>query len=127
MNRLEPNILLAVSTGVALILLLLLTASVYGPEGAAVRYVVISTVCILLFVLLNGVVSRRMFGRERPPMIHADAPSTAIWAALFPLLVILAAAVPVFFPGHDYGLLIIVAACWFGVTVESAVKARRGS
>jgi hypothetical protein len=31
----------------------------------------------------------------------------------------------VFVPGLDYGLLVIIAAVWFGVTVESAIKARR--
>jgi hypothetical protein len=42
------------------------------------------------------------------------------------MVVILCAAIPVFWPGPDYGLLIIIAAVWFGVTVESAIKARRG-
>ena len=41
------------------------------------------------------------------------------------MMVILSAAIPVFWPGHDYGLLIIIAALWFGVTVESALKARQ--
>jgi hypothetical protein len=48
----------------------------------------------------------------------------AAWASLFPMVVILCAAIPVFWPGPDYGLLIIIAAVWFGVTVESALKAR---
>ena len=39
--------------------------------------------------------------------------------------VIFAAAVPVFFPGHDYGLMVIIAAVWFGVAVDSALRARR--
>lgn len=124
MKRFEPNLLLAISTGVPF-LLLLLTASVYGLEGATLRYCVIAAACILVFVLLNERISRRMFGRERPPMIHADTPSTAKWATLFPLLIIFAAVAPVFFPGHDYGLLVIGAACWFGLTIESAIKARR--
>lgn len=46
-------------------------------------------------------------------------------AGLFPMLLILAAGIPILWPGHDYGLLIIIAAVWFGVTAESAVKARR--
>ena len=33
-------------------------------------------------------------------------------------------AVTLSVPGPDYGLLIIIAAVWFGVTVESALKAR---
>lgn len=122
MNRLEPNLLLAVATGIALALLVM-TASVYGEPGGAVKYPIMAVVCAGLFVVLNSVLMRRL-RRETPPMIHHAAPQTAIWAALFPLMVILAAGVPVFFPGHDYGLLIIIAAIWFGVTVESALKGR---
>ncbi|MNE15672.1 hypothetical protein D3C80_1085910 [compost metagenome] len=58
-------------------------------------------------------------------MIHPEAASTAVWASLFPALIILAAGVPVIFPGHDYGLLVIIAAVFFGGTVESAIKARQ--
>jgi len=88
------------------------------------KYVLLAVVCTVLFVVFNGMMARRT-GVQRPPMIHAEAASTAVWASLFPLVLIFAAAAPVFFPGHDYGLLIIIGAVWFGVTVQSALRARQ--
>lgn len=122
MKRLEPNLLLAVTTGFALILVTL-TASVYGA-GSPLRNLLMAVICSGGFVLLNPVLTRMMKGPPRPPMIHPDSPGTAAWAAVFPMVVIACAAIPVFWPGPDYGLLVIIAAVWFGVTVESALKAR---
>lgn len=124
MSRLEPNTLLAISTAVALALLIM-TASVFGVPGAALKYVIIAVICSVLFVSLNGWMARLMKRPVPQPMILADAPSTAAWASLFPLLVIIAAAIPVFFSGHDYGLLILFASIWFAVTADSAIRARR--
>lgn len=123
MKRIEPNLLLAIATAVPLALLVA-TASLFGEPGRTVKYVTLAVVCSVLFVVLNGVMAKRM-GAQRPPMIHPEAASTAAWASLFPLALIFAAAVPVFFPGHDYGLLVIIGAVWFGVTVQSAIKARQ--
>lgn len=123
MKRIEPNLLLAITTAVPLALLVA-TASLFGEPGNTLKYVLMAVLCSILFVVLNGVLSKRM-GTQRPPMIHPEAASTAVWASLFPLLLILAAAVPVFFPGFDYGLLIVIGSIWFGVTVESALKARQ--
>ncbi len=123
MKRLEPNLLLAVTTGFALVLVTL-TASVYGA-GAPLRNGLLAVICSGGFVLLNPILMRTLKSPVRPPMIHHDSPGTAAWAGLFPMVVILCAAVPVFLPGPDYGLLIIIAAVWFGVTVESALKARK--
>ena len=123
MNRIEPNALLALSTGVALALLLM-TASVFGEPGNTLKYVLSAVVCAGTFVLLNGRVARMMKRPAVQPMIHADAPRTAVWSGLFPLMVIAMACAPVFFAGHDYGLLVIIASVIFGATVESAVRAR---
>ncbi len=123
MIRIEPNLLLAVTTGVA-VALLVTTASVFGEPDRALKYIILVALCSGGFVLLNGWWNRRM-KLVRPPMVHAEAATTAVWASLFPLMVIVSAAVPLVFPGHDYGLLVIIAAVWFGVTVESALKARR--
>lgn len=123
MIRIEPNLLLAVTTGVA-VALLVTTAAVFGEPGRALKYLVLAVIVPVSYVLLNGLWSRRM-KLQRPPMVHAEAATTAVWASLFPLLVILAAGVPLVFPGHDYGLLVIIAAVWLGVTVESALKARQ--
>ncbi|MNK09682.1 hypothetical protein D3C87_276510 [compost metagenome] len=123
MKRIEPNLLLAVATAVPLALLVA-TASLFGEPGHTLKYLLLAVACTVGFVVFNGMMSRRM-GLQRPPMIHPEAASTAVWASLFPLALILGAAVPVFFPGHDYGLLVIIAAVWFGVTVQSAIKARQ--
>lgn len=124
MTRLEPNLLLAITTGFAF-LLVVITASVYGPPVGLIRNPLLAIICAGGFVLLNPVMLRMMKIAPRPPLIHPDAPGTAVWAALFPMMVILAAAVPVFWQGHDYGLLVIIASIWFGATAESALKARR--
>lgn len=124
MKRLEPNLLLAITTGFAL-LLVVITATVYGPPIGLVRNPLLAIICAGGFVLLNPILLRMMRIQPRPPMIHPDAPGTAVWATLFPMMVIVSAAVPVFWPGRDYGLLVIIAAVWFGVTAESAIKANR--
>lgn len=124
MKRFEPNLLLALSTALAFALLLLTTA-VFGAAEAVVRNVLLALACVAGFVLLNPLLQRAMKIVAGPPMIHAGAPGTAVWAALFPLMVIIAAAVPMVWPGHDYGLLIIIAAVWLAVTVESALKAAK--
>ncbi|KQY75215.1 hypothetical protein [Brevundimonas sp. Root1423] len=124
MKRLEPNLLLAITTGCAL-LLVVITATVYGPPASLIRNPLLAIICAGGFVLLNPVMLRIMKIAPRPPLIHPDSRSTAAWATIFPMLVIAAAAIPVFMPGPDYGLLVIIASVWFGATVESAIKASR--
>ena len=123
--RLEPNLLLSISTGIALVLLIM-TAALFGEAGGAVKYPIIAAVCVIAFVIGNGLLGRRM-GRVTQPMIHLEAPTTAAWASIFPLLVILFAGIPLIWSGHDYGLLIIIAAVIFGLTVESALKAHKAA
>ena len=125
MKRLEPNLLLAVTTGFAL-LLVVMTATVYGPPIGLIRNPLLAILCAGGFVLLNPMMLRMMKVTPRQPSINPDSPSSATWAALFPMMIIASATVPVFLPGPDYGLLVIIAAIFFGVTVESAIKARRG-
>lgn len=123
MKRLEPNLLLAVTTGFAL-LLVVVTATVYGPPIGLMRNPLLAVICAGGFVLLNPLMLRMMKITPRPPLIHPDSRGTAAWASLFPMLVSASAALPVFWPGPDYGLLVIIASVWFGVTVESALRAR---
>ena len=123
MKRIEPNLLLAIATAFPLILLIA-TATLFGTPGQLLKYVMIALIVPVAFVPMNAVMRRKM-GWVRPPMIHPQAASTAVWASLFPALIILAAGVPLIFPGHDYGLLIIIAAVFFAGTVESAIKAAR--
>ena len=123
MKRLEPNLLLAVSTVIALILLIM-TAAVFGQPGGAIKYPIIAAICVVAFVVGNSIVAGRT-GRVTPPMINLDTPATAAWAGAFPMLVILFAGVPLIWSGQDYGLLIIIASVMAGLTVESAIKARK--
>lgn len=124
MKRLEPNLLLAISTAFSL-LLVLMTASLFGPQGVWLRNVLLAVACTGGFVLLNPILLRMMKIPPRPPMIHPDSPGSALWAGIFPTVVLTAAAVPVLWPGHDYGLLVIIASVWFAGTIESALKAAR--
>ncbi|WP_427792131.1 hypothetical protein [Brevundimonas diminuta] len=124
MKRTEPNLLLAVATAIPLILLIA-TATLFGEPGQLLKYVVVAIIVPVAFVPMKNAVMRAKMGWNRPPMIHPQAASTAVWASLFPALIILAAGVPLVFPGHDYGLLIIIAAIFFALTVESAIKAAR--
>ncbi len=123
MKRIEPNLLLAAVTALPLALLIT-TATLFGEPGQLIKYVATAIIVPLAFVPLNKMMTARM-GMARPPMIHPEAASTAVWASIFPALIFLAAAIPIFFPGHDYGLLIVFASVFFAGTVESAFKARR--
>jgi hypothetical protein len=123
LKRLDANQLLALSTGCALIVLVL-SAVVNAPEGKAVRYPILAGVCSVAYVVLNAFWARRT-GIRRPPMVHPDNPGTAVWSSLFPLAILISAAIPFLFPGVDFGLLVIIGAIFFGVTMESAIKAAR--
>ena len=123
MKRFEPNLLLAISCFFAL-LLVVITASAWGPRIGLVRNPLLAIICAGGFVLLNPMLQRRTGQAPRPPMINPETPGTAVWAGLFPLIMVGLAALPVFRPGPDYGLVVIIAAVMFGVTVESALKAR---
>lgn len=124
MKRFEPNLLLAVSAGLSL-LLVLITTSLTEPSTTQLRNVLMAVICAGGFVLLNPILLRMMKITPRPPMIHPDSPGTVVWAALFPAIIAVMAVLPVLFPGPDYGLAVIVASVIFAVTVESAIKARR--
>lgn len=123
MKRLEPNLLLAITCFVTLALLLF-TASMFGEPGGALKYPLMAAICIIAFIIGNGLMQRQM-KRNSPPMIAPDNPRSAAWAGFFPLLLMIFAAVPVFWSGHDYGLIIIIASVMTGLTIESAIKARK--
>ena len=124
MKRLEPNLLLAVSTGIGLALVIL-TATAYGAGEPLVRNALLALICGASFVALNPLLMKALKQPPRPPMIHPHVRNGLLWAGAFPLVVMIAALVPVVRPGYDYGLLIIIAAVWFGVSVDSALRARR--
>lgn len=122
MKRIEPNLLLALSCLLTLSLVML-TGAMFGEPGGALKYPLMGAIVIVAFVIGNGMMQRRM-GRVTPPLISLETPQTAVWAAILPFLLMLFAAVPVIWSGHDYGLLIIIGSVLTGVAVESAIKAR---
>ncbi len=122
MRSAEPNLLLAITTGTAYALQVL-TTSAYGRTDQTLKYVLLALLVPALFVVMNGWLLKRM-GRAPLPLVHVDAPGTAMWAMVFPLLSLIGAAIPVFVPGYDYGLLIVIAGVWVGLTVQSALSAR---
>ena len=123
MSRLEPNLLLAVSTGFGLILLIL-TAATYGAGGSLLRYGLLAVICGASYIALSPLLMKAVKQPALPPMIQSDVRSSGVWAGVFPLVVMTAALVPVVRPGYDYGLLIIIGSIWFGRTVQSAMTAR---
>lgn len=125
MSRIEPNLLLAVATGLPL-LLLTLTAAVYGEAAPLWRYPLLAGLYTAMFVVLHRPMSKLMrMDPDKPPMIDRRAPTSAIWAAIFPGAVTIFAVIPFFFRGWDYGLLIVIASVLFGYTVRSAMTAPR--
>ena len=123
MRRIEPNLLLAIATGLPL-LMLTLTATVYGAPGPAWRYPMLAGIYTAMFVGLHRPLSRLMRMRtDRPPMIDLRAPSSILWAAIFPAVIMLMAAAPYFLRGLDFGILVVLGSILFGQTVRSAMKA----
>lgn len=119
--RLEPNALVALSTAFALALLVC-SASVFGEQGHVVKYLVVAMVFPIALIPLNRMWRKKM-GWHTPVLVHADAPGSVIWAAIFPALIGLAAIIPFLLPYKDYGLLVVVGAIWFGLTLDSALRA----
>lgn len=123
MIRIEPNLLLAIATGLPL-LLLTLTATVYGEPGPEWRYPFLAGLYTVMYVALNKPLSKLMRMRtDRPPMISVDVPRSVLWASIFPGIVMIMAAAPFLIRGLDYGLLVVIASIMFGFTVDSAMKA----
>lgn len=125
MKALEPNLLLAVTTCLALVLLIA-TASLFGEPGQTVKYILLVIICIPALIACNAFLARRK-GRSPIPMISTNAPETVAFSAIYPGIVMLSAGIPVVFSGHDYGLLIIIASVLLAITIESAIRAARSS
>jgi hypothetical protein len=121
--RIEPNMLLAVTTANALALLIA-SATLFGAPGQLVKYLIIAVAVPAAAIPLNRMWRKKM-GWNRTAMIHPMAASTAIWAAIFPAMISLLAVVPFVWPLKDYGLLVLIGSIWFGLTLESALIARR--
>ena len=125
MKRIEPNALLAISTIFAL-MFVVAAASLAATGDTALKYVALGLAAPVGFVLLNAFLLKRT--KRRPRMlINPETPSSAAWASIFPIMILPSAALPLLFPNGDYGLMIIIAGVFTGVTIESALVARRRS
>jgi hypothetical protein len=121
--KLDANALLAVTSVVALALIVM-TSIAFGPEGVAPKYVGAALMSVLGFLFLNRLY---MISRKRKPraLIQPDAPVTIILAMVFPMAMVLSAALPLIAPNGDYGLMIIMAGVFTGLAIQSAAAARR--
>lgn len=117
MNR-NVNLLLAAVSLLALFLVTLSAISTAAPERAPI-YLAAALFSALGFMLLNGLWMHSRKRRPRP-LIDRNAPATLVMAMFFPLVIILSAALPLIAPGGDYGLMLIMAGVWTGLTLQSA-------
>lgn len=123
MNR-NVNILLAVSSVLALFLVTFSAISTATPPERAPIYLACALFSALGFMLLNGL---WMHSRKRKPkpLIDRNAPATIVMAMVFPLVIIASAVLPLIGPNGDYGLMLIMAGVWTGLTLQSARAALR--
>jgi hypothetical protein len=119
--KVESNLILAFSTGMALTLLVL-TAGVFGRPDFLVRYVLMAIGFSALYVGLNTWLERRA-AVPPPPIIPAQVVGLPL-AMVIPVLVLTFSAVPVILPGQDVALLVIIGTVLFGLTVRSAMRVR---
>lgn len=122
MNRIGPNGLLAVATGFAF-LLVIASVTLYGSDLPWWRHIVTGVVVVIAYILLQPM-ARKMMKTERRPLVSAASPETAVWAAVYPGILIISAALPMLFPGTSFGLLVVIGAVIFGATIESVRAAR---
>ena len=117
MNR-NVNLLLALVSLLALFLVTLSAISTAAPDDAP-KYLACALFSALGFMLLNGL---WMHSRKRKPkpLIDRHAPATIVMAMVFPLAIILSAVLPLIAPAGDYGLMLIMAGVWTGLTLQSA-------
>jgi len=124
LKRIDPNALLAVSTLLALAMLVM-SATIFGPADPPWRYVATAAVVTVAFLALQPFVPRFM-KMKKGPLITRDAPGTVLWAAVYPGLIMLAAVLPPLFPGVSFGLAVVVGGVILGSTIESAILSLRG-
>ena len=117
MNR-NVNLLLALVSLLALFLVTLSAISTAAPDDAP-KYLACALFSALGFMILNGM---WMHSRKRKPkpLIDRAAPVTLILAMVFPMAIILSAVLPLIAPAGDYGLMLIMAGVWTGLTLQSA-------
>ena len=120
--KFDANLMLAITSVIALTLLTMV-ASVVGPAGAALKYVLTAALSCLGFLVLNRLYMR-LRSRKPKTLISREAPATIIVAMVFPLAMILSAALPLLNPTGDYGLMLVMGGVWTGLTLQSLLASR---
>jgi hypothetical protein len=118
----QINLLLAVVTGVSLAALVA-AATYAAPPGHEKRFVYLAPATVLVYLLVSRFLARA--AAPRPPLIQPGAPVTMWMALILPLIIIACAVAAMIWPGQDFGVLVIMGAVWFGLTIDSAVRARK--
>lgn len=120
--KLDANALLAVTTVLALTLIVTVAVSL-GPDGVGPKYIGAALMSVFGFLFLNRL---WMTSRKRKPkaLIQPDQPITLIMAMTFPLAMMLSAVLPLIAPNGDYGIMIIMAGVFTGLAIQSAAAAR---
>lgn len=120
--KLDANILLAVTTVIALTLIVTVAVSV-GPDGVALKYIGAAVMSVCGFLVLNRLwmINRK---RKPKPMIQPGQPGVLLVALTFPLAMVLSAGLPLLAPHGEYGIMIIMAGVFTGLTIQSAAAAR---
>lgn len=120
--KLDANALLAVTTVLALTLIVTVACSL-GPDGVAPKYIGAAAMSVFGFLFLNRL---WMISRKRKPkaLIQPGQPATLVVALTFPLAMVLSAALPLIAPNGDYGIMIIMAGVFTGLAIQSAAAAR---
>jgi len=110
LKRFEPNMLLAITTALALVLMLT-TACLSASPTTALKYVGLAIACSVGFVVLNKAL---MTARKRKPrvLITPENPAVMFLAAIFPIVVLTSAVLPLLAPGHLVVWLVVAAAAW---------------
>lgn len=116
----QANLFLALSTGFALVVLVL-AAWVSAPVDMRWRPVIVAPAVVAAYLLIN----RFLLKRPPPtPLAQPGSPVTLLLAAFLPMILLACAAATILWPGHDFTLAAIVGGVLFGLTVESARSAR---
>lgn len=122
MNR-NVNLLLAVTSVLALFLVTT-SAMLTATPDKRVIYLGAALFSCLGFMLLNRLY---MTSRKRTPkpLVSEGSTGVLVVAMVFPLIIILSSIFPFVAPGADWGLMLIIAGIWAGLTLQSALAVLR--
>lgn len=119
-RQVELNRLLAIATGLALAALVV-SASLFGPPVARWIPPGLAAAVVILYLAIKRVLNMKPI----PPLIQSGSPMTVL-AGLFPLIILACAGAAALWPGHDFGIAVIVGGVWFAMTIEALLPRKPG-